>query len=34
MADIQPQKKKMAGGANKKQEDDEDNWGNVDALLE
>jgi hypothetical protein len=33
MADIQPKARKMAA-ANKKQDEDDDNWGNVDALLE
>ena len=32
MADIQPKVRKMA--ATKKQDEDDDNWGNVDALLE
>jgi len=33
MAEIQPKARKMAA-ANKKQDEDDDNWGNVDALLE
>jgi hypothetical protein len=32
MGDIQPKARKMA--AAKKQDEDDDNWGNVDALLE
>lgn len=33
MGDIQPQKQRKMAAA-KKQDDDEDNWGNVDALLD
>jgi len=33
MSDIQPKQRKMAGGKGRNDEDD-DQWGNVDALLD
>lgn len=34
MSGIQPKARKMAGGKNGGKDEDEDAWGNVDALLE